>query len=243
MESTASPMISVGDEAHEAFRKLILADASVVSVLVCRYVNPPPLQARRKLSEGEQALVDQAIELRKDGTTPFWHAVFAVCLQSGTCTPGIVDGALFHAGPGALERLEVSRLRDAPLSAHYALDTEQIGLASQLRRRDGSVAHLTQLDFRCPVSQRNEDLVRVICRSLYEGGFILVDSGHSYHSCGTALVTSEGRVRFLGRALQFSPITDTAYIGHQLQQAFSTLRISRGGSSNRMPKVVAVEYD
>jgi hypothetical protein len=241
MSEIAGIGIRVGDHAHEAFRKLILADGSVESVSVCRYATPPALQARRTLDANEQALVDQALELRKDGTTPFWHAIFAVCLRTGTCTSGLAESALFHAGPGELERVHVSSLRDAELSVHYALDTEQIGLASELVRYDGAISHLTQLDFRCSVSSSNEQLIRVICRSLYEGSFVLMDSGHSYHSFGTTLVTSDGRIRFLGRALQFSPIVDTAYIGHQLQQTFSTLRISRGGSLNRMPVVIAVE--
>jgi hypothetical protein len=193
------------------------------------------------LDARELEIVDKAIELRKDGVTPFWSAVFSICLQFGQCTQGIADGALFHAGPGKVEHLHVSKLREGAFTSYFALDTEQIGLASRILRQDGSVAHLTQLDFRCPISTQNEALLLVICRSLYEGGFVLVDSGHSYHSFGTELVTSEGRVRFLGRALQFSPIVDTAYLGHQLQQSFSTLRISRGGSASRMPRVVAVE--
>jgi hypothetical protein len=47
------------------------------------------------------------------------------------------------------------------------------------------------------------------------------------------------RIAMLGKALLVNPIVDVFYVGHQLQQDSSSIRISKGGRARQFPKVIA----
>lgn len=183
--------------------------------------------------------MQQALERRKDGVTPFWQAIFSVCLVNGRCSRELVRAALFHAGPGEVTAHSVAVLGDQEISAMFGRDEANVALASHLLLKDGTCVHLAMLDFRCDVSDGNSRLVQNVCRELFGHGFVLIDSGDSYHACGVMTLSAEQRVAFLGRALLLAPIVDASYLGHQLQQEFSTIRMSVGGALKHMPTVIA----
>lgn len=229
----------VGRHAHEAYRALILGTDGATHFHLCRYRSPPSLQERLDGDERAQEVVQQALERRKDGVTPFWQAIFSVCLANSWCSRELVRAALFHAGPGEVTSHSVTVLEEREISAMFGKDEANVALASHLLLTDGTCVHLAMLDFRCDVSESNSLLVQSICRELYEHGFVLIDSGDSYHACGVMTLTAEQRVAFLGRALLLAPIIDASYLGHQLQQEFSSIRVSVGGALRRMPTVIA----
>lgn len=231
-----------GSEAHLAYRSLILARPEITHFGICRYKTPPPLQERITLTTEEEEIVQKALERREDGVTPFWHAVFATCLSSGLCTDSLLDGALFHNGC-EVKSYPVSRLQESTLDQFFGSEERNVGLSSRLDLEGGRVAHLALLDFRCDVSPENTRLLGIVCSHLFGGGFMLIDSGDSYHACGLRLLSSRERVTFLARSVQLAPIVDTVYVGHQLQQSFSSIRLSCGGSRNRTPRVVRVYAD
>lgn len=229
----------VGRHAHEVYRALILGTDGATHFHLCRYRSPPSLQDRLEGNGRAQEVVQQAMERRKDGVTPFWQAIFSVCLANGWCSRELVRAALFHAGPGEVTSHSVAVLEDREISAMLGEDEANVALASHVLLKDGTCVHLAMLDFRCDVSEGNTHLVQNICRELYQHGFVLIDSGDSYHACGVTTLSAEQRVAFLGRALLLAPIIDAAYLGHQLQQEFSTIRVSVGGALKRMPTVIA----
>lgn len=232
--------VSVGVDAHDAYRKIILAQRDIETLGIYRYSSPPPLQARVSLDGKEQAVLDLALRKRKEEGAPFWHAVFASFLEAGWCSPEIVQAALLHNGPGVVTEIAVNQLNDHGLDEFFGSDERNVGLSSRLQKKDGLAMHLAMLDFRCDVAPASECVINTICEGLYGGGFVVVESGHSYHACGYDLLTDHERIDFLARALVFSPVIDTAYLAHQIRQLSSTIRISRGGSSGRLPKVVLV---
>ncbi|MFC5576930.1 hypothetical protein ACFPOA_02740 [Lysobacter niabensis] len=228
--------IAVGSAAHVAYAAIIHSHKEVESIELCRYRSPPPLQSRIELTDRERDLVANAVVKRQDGVTSFWQGVFASALELGWCSQAVVEAALFHNGPGDIQSIPVSSFGES-LEVIFDPDERNVGLSSKLTLRDGTSRHLAMLDFRCEVGEASLAILEKICDALYEGGYVVVDSGHSYHACGMRIVTPSKRIEFLSKALIFSPIIDVAYLSHQLRQEFSTIRISRGGSSDLLPKI------
>lgn len=228
----------VGLAAADAYTKIILSHGNVQRVSVYEYSSPPSLQQRINVTPGEQFLIDQALVLRKDTKLPFWNALFAAYLQSQTHSPELIGAAFFHNGPGEPVAYDRVAIETRTLEALARSGQRNLGLSSLVHDEIGHVWHLPLLDFHCDISPHNEDLAALICSHVMPDGFILIDSGDSYHACGTALLSPEGRIQMLGRALLAAPVVDGHYIAHQLQQEASSIRISKGGKASRSPVVV-----
>jgi hypothetical protein len=219
---------------------LLLSDPRVQRVSVFKYRTPPALQQRIQMTEADNAVLAHALELRRTTHLPFWSAIFASCLIRGTCSEGLVTAAFFHNGPGEPVEYARSDLERGVLEEIAEESEGNVGLSSAVKDGDCHVWHLAFLDFRCEVSPTNESLAALICSHLMPHGYLLIDSGDSYHACGLTLLSAEERVHMLGKALLATPIVDSHYIGHQLQQPESSIRISRGGRTARWPRVVRV---
>jgi hypothetical protein len=151
---------------------------------------------------------------------------------------GLIDAAFFHNGPGEAVVYDRSALETGVLEELVRSGATNIGLSSEVRDVDHCVWHLPLLDFHCDISPQNEALAALLCSRLMPAGYLLIDSGDSYHACGFELLAREERVRMLGKALLAAPIVDAQYIAHQLQQDVSSIRISKGGKASRRPLVV-----
>lgn len=81
-------------------------------------------------------------------------------------------------------------------------------------------------------------MVAAVCRRVMPHGFLLLDSGDSYHACGIALLAGQERPEFLGRSLFFSPIVDSAYVAHQLVQPMRNSHFGRRPAS-KVPRGLA----
>lgn len=228
----------VGMSAPAAYTRLLLGHARVRDIAVHRYASPPSLQQRLHPTPAEQALVEHALALRASANVPFWDALLAACLQRQAHTPALIEAAFFHNGPGDASTYGRASLEGGILEELAQSGASNVGLSSQVHDAAGRTWHLALLDFRCDVSPHNEALAALVCSHVMPGGYLLIDSGDSYHACGFELLTSEERVRMLGRALLATPVVDAQYVAHQLQQDASSIRISRGGKASRQPRVV-----
>lgn len=231
----------VGTDAPTAYRDLILAHTDIVAITVCRYKTPPLLQQRISATQFEQEIIDTALGIRSEVKIPFWEAVFAACLRAGKCSGSLLDAALFHTGFGELTTISAKSLELNCLKDIVATEKNNIGLTSRVELADAQTHHLAIMDFHCSVRVENTEMVASICCRLMPNGFLLLDSGDSYHACGIALLTAEERIEFLSKSLFFTPIVDSAYIAHQLMQPMSSIRISTGGSRMKCPEVLRVE--
>ena len=227
----------VGLEAANAYAKILLSHGSVRRVSIYKYSSPPPLQQRMVITPNEQSLIDQALVLRKDTKLPFWNALFAACLQNQSHSPELIEAAFFHNGPGEPVDYDRAAIETGALEALAQSGRRNLGLSSQVHD-DERMWHLPLLDFHCDMSPCNEELAALICWHLMPGGYVLIDSGDSYHACGVRLLSPDERIQMLGRALLAAPIVDGHYIAHQLQQKASSIRISMGGKASRTPVVV-----
>lgn len=228
----------VGMSAASAYTQLLLTHLRVQYVSVCRYRSPPSLQQRIQLTSPDLLLIDQALALRKSTRLPFWSALFTTCLLNETHTPQLVGAAFFHSGPGEAVAYDRDAIEAGALEELARQGAANVGISSEVRDASGAAWHLPLLDFHCDVSPHNEELAALVCAHLMPDGYLLIDSGDSYHACGFELSTPEERVHMLGKALLTAPIIDIHYIAHQLQQDASSIRISKGGKASRGPFVV-----
>jgi hypothetical protein len=231
----------VGASAPVAYRELMIRYAGLATVKVCHYATPPMLQERIEITELEQQIIDQAMTIRSDAQIPFWEALFAACLRSGQHPDSLLDAAGFHNGPGKLITVSADAIKEGRLSEMASEGQRNVGITSALTFTNSEVHHLPLMDFHCDLSQTNTEIVASVCRRIMPQGFLLLDSGDSYHACGVALMSATERIEFLGRSLFFAPIVDSAYVAHQLLQPMSSIRISTGGSRHKCPEVLVVE--
>lgn len=197
-------------------------------------------QRRLEMTSYEESILNAALEIRSENKLPFWEALFCAALRKKDCRTSLLDAALFHAGVGETTSLNRQAISGHALEAATKGDARNIGLSSKVQLATGEYRHLAMLDFHCEISAKNTELVGQICGRVIPGGFVVVDSGDSYHAVSTELFTEMERYAIIGKALLLAPIVDTTYVAHQLQQPESSIRISKGGKMEKYPVVVLV---
>jgi len=230
----------VGDTAAAAYTHILLSHSEVQGCTVFNYRSPPRLHERVDLTREDQLLIDSALLLRAQTKLPFWEAVFAICAFEQKCSERLICGALFHNGQGLETKYSRADLQQGILGKLTLEQQSNVALGSALINSCGQERHLGLLDFHAEISDQNTPIIRAVCRELMPGGFVILDSGDSYHASTLNLLSPQERVHLLGRALLLSPIVDVAYIGHQLQQSSNSIRMSRGGRAKKVPTVVDV---
>lgn len=228
----------LGKTAPVAYRAVLLAHGDVQICTVFRYVSPPSLQERIAITDFENDIIKRALSIREGAKIPFWEAVFSACIQEGRCSSGLLKATFFHNGQGAPVEYQRSDLESGILESLTEGNSLNVSLGSKVFDGRNECRHLNLLDFHCDISESNTRLVYQVCRELMPHGFLILDSGDSYHAASIDLVSPEQRVRMLGKALLVSPIVDVPYIAHQLQQDSSSIRISRGGKAKKIPVVI-----
>lgn len=177
----------------------------------------------------------EALEIRQTYKLPFWHALMLEISNSkddqmplnclvGTCRHHDICNLAI------LGRNEIGSLES------FQKLTVRTGINSRVILENGTIRHIPMLDFHISYSDRNTIAVKEVCKLLGYHGFVL-SSGRSYHFIGNTLITKSEMISFLGRALLFTPIVDTVWIAHQLQDQACTLRIS--GKYGVYPEVIS----
>lgn len=227
---------SVGMSAGAIFGDLALAHRGVKGVRVRRYGDTPTVQSRIT-ERASMRLVEAALAYRDNADVPFWHSVMKTMERAGSITDELLTAAMYHQGPGRAKVLSREMAADGYIRKLAALH-EFVGMDSMLQFDDLEM-HLPFMDFRISPSEEHTKIVVAVCKRLLPDGFVILDSGRSYHASGVVVHSKEERVVFLGRSLLFAPIVDDRYVAHQIQQESSTLRISSGGEGRIAPTVVA----
>ncbi len=228
----------LGCQASVAYRSLLLRHDSVQSANLFVYDAPPSMQERISVSPAEAGIIAHANDMRAGTGIPFWDALFATCAVQGRCTGAILEATFFHNGQGTPSPVSRAQIKAGILEQAVRGARRTLALGSRLTGSQGSAGHLGFLDFHCDVNVANCRIVRDICHTLMPAGFLILDSGGSFHACTTNLLSDDERVTMLARALLASPVVDARYIAHQLMQDSSSIRISRGGKAGNLPIVV-----
>lgn len=100
------------------------------------------------------------------------------------------------------------------------------GINSLVKIKDFT-AHIPMLDFHIPVSHKGAKIVTMVGGLLTSGPGYILNSGKSYHYISKTLLTENGLMDFLGRAILYGPITDVRWIAHQIIERSCTLRIGK----------------
>ena len=229
----------IGLRSADAYGSLVRSNARISIVYVTRYASPPLLQQRVPITSYEEGIIELALEIREQSKIPFWEAIFAACLKTNSYSEALLEATIFQNSLSELVECSRQDVLDGKLHSILAKEPKNIGLASLVRLETGEVRHFNMIDFHCDVSEANTNLVTSICHKLMPTGFIVLNSGDSYHACSTSPCTPRKRIEVLGTAILFAPIVDTIYIAHQLRQEYSSLRLSRGGKMKQVPIVVS----
>lgn len=194
-------------------------------------------------SERPRVFISSAGDLR-EAWLPEHEVLFAQRLADGTDIDKIIAAAVQH------DRRQENRIRSTfdrdQLSAKTLEELRDqrpgwtLAVSSRVTTKRGERLHLPLMDFQCPISERNLDVVvtALALIGLYTGA--VVESGRSYHYYGFNLLTLDAWLEFLGGCLLLSPIIDARYIGHRLLDKECVLRLSPSPGKTQQPRVVRI---
>jgi len=235
----------VGQEAPEFYTSVIAHLSTIREVAVAEYTPPPPVQARASLSKQEHTLVQEAAKSRR-ARISFLEILLEMSARANHPIEGIIDALAYHQSHSAnrrwLSRREV--LQGALVhQCASASAAKPLAFLSKVKTDSGPFRHIPMLDLHVEKSRRSLIMVQAIAQRLLDSPYAVLETARSYHMVGLSLLTGNQAARFLSRAVLFSPITDHAYIAHQLLERESALRITGRGGTNDVPTVVAIGLD
>lgn len=235
----------VHSETIKCIEHLMDANPKIASIAVVTITRPAPLQERLEFNSTEKKHFQETLETRSKTGLPFWDCLLLESFGRVTVSDRLLNEVKFHqsnhgkeiwiarqdALDGALRTLKLNHEGDRMLS-----------VLSEVRLIDGTSKQFIFLDFHIPVSSENTLIVEKVTRRLLSYPAFIIESGASYHVIGTKLVNDEEFRKTLTTALLFGPITDRAYITHQLLEGRAALRVSKGGHCNSLPTLLMMTY-
>ncbi|HJP90748.1 MAG TPA: SIR2 family protein [Pyrinomonadaceae bacterium] len=115
-----------------------------------------------------------------------------------------------------------------------------LAASSRVQLKNGKVAHLPMIDFKCDPTDENMELAKEAFVKIGQTDGVLLNSGNSFHYYGERLMTETEWVDFLGHCLLLSDFIDTRYVGHALINKECRLRLSATPLNPFIPTVVKV---
>lgn len=115
-----------------------------------------------------------------------------------------------------------------------------LAASSKVKLKDGSVAHIPMVDFKCAPTHQNVELATDAFAKIGQTDGVLLNSGNSFHYYGQTLMNEKEWREFLGHCLLLSDFIDTRYVGHALINNDCRLRLSTTPLNPFIPTVVKV---
>lgn len=239
LSSLAEATVAKDSDVLAVLPALLRAHRSIVSCRLLEVVIPPSAEGRPGASTELAAIVE---EVRSSALV---NDSFTETLLQFAAAKNLTESALevsqFHQPLSAAKREHVLSARDidreslADLASNLPEDTMLV-LTSDVQTQHG-VAHLKLMDFKIAANPNNHPHAIATAGRLGEG--VLLTSGSSYHFYGADLVTESELTEWLLRAQLLSRYVDTRWITHQLLEKRCALRLSVGGASKSMPRLLA----
>jgi hypothetical protein len=205
------------------------------------YINVPLLN-RPDLVPSDRDLISTAWQQSMASGAPVWDSVMLLLTRPDRVSDTILSQAMVHHG--------IAETRFAVMADGFADKIRELAesrptgqilaMCSDVQLKTGETKHIPMIDFRCPVSPHSLQLISKVAKLLDVGKGFIVETDRSYHFYGAELLTERQWLQFLGRALQFSPIVDRAWIAHQLIDTCCNLRIASRLPEGKKLRVVAV---
>jgi hypothetical protein len=222
--------------------QILREHTDIIAVSVRLFPPPPLFEKRFQPTPTDEDLIAKALQVRNDVPLPFPDAIAVVACEKPRPSPEYLAAIDLHneLGPARWinrDEIVIGGLRRLIENSDARCYT---AISSAVRLKIGGTRHLPMLDFHIRPS---DDSVYIIENTLDQiaptNGWIL-ESGGSYHFIGDSPVRRTNLVKFLARALLYSPITDRTWISHQIYEGSCTLRISNNPRSGAgAPKVVS----
>ena len=167
---------------------------------------------------------------------------FAVYVPSRHFIPShIANKLLRHSSAKSLiglKRDEITQDKIASLASLFIGEPELLAFTSKVRLQDRKETfHLPLIDLRCEPSTSNLEKVICFLREIGQQKGVILSSGNSYHYYGVEPLSKTDWIVFLGQCL-ISELVDHFYVGHQMIEKYSILRISRSSYYPETPTVV-----
>jgi hypothetical protein len=191
-------------------------------------------QDRVKYEPAIRAVFDKGVHLRSSFGFPFWDSVLVSCLNEEHDCSSLLAQATFHnSPPRRFSRLHVLHWREQ-LHEFCAEGPpgSSVVLSSRVELHSGKKQHIPMVDLHIPAGDSNLKLATAVGALFHTQGGYLLDSGQSYHFYGKRLLEESELASFLGRALLLAPLTDRAWIAHQMIEGACGLRIFGGHPIN-----------
>jgi hypothetical protein len=235
----------IGSPGYAAIEKLVSRTPGIARVALTRYVKPRLVQQRVHISRSERKLLASAFVVRKNLGLPFWDSIMTVSMRSGCVPASLLSAAEYHktnrGHDMVFNRAEVLKGKMGKKCVACG-GNSWLAFISEVMLANGSVKHLPILDFHCAKSKHGEKLVIEVVKRLFPKPRVVVESGQSYHAYSGKLLDEDEFIDLLARALLFAPITDRAYISHQILERRASIRISAGGREKEVPFVVWADF-
>lgn len=225
--------------------ELIRSLPEVSEITFAAYRPAPGLDGRlAKIADPTSDIREVAERLRQEFGIPFWDAVLAISMKRGSISSRYVKLAILHdKSPDEYSikvlasEVSVRRIEEIVLALPEGF---ALAFSSKVRLNDGTMAHIPLLDFRCPPSRNNLDVVKTALEALGQESGMVVDSGRSYHFYGFHLLSPDAWTQFLAMSILFAPIVDVRYVAHRLADGACRLRIGTGPHKPTVPFVTEI---
>jgi hypothetical protein len=241
--------VDQSDTTVEVLNALVAANSYISAVSVFPYRHPSLLQARVDLNTDERAILEKAMAMRTALAMPFWEALMLSCFGEKRDYKRLLREATFHQSHrDAMQRVSRSDILGGVLTklAETQPPGEHLSFSSLIEIDKTSLRHLPLLDFHCPETPENDDLVSEVCQQLIHSSSILFSSGESYHALGLEVLDEVSFREFMTKSLLFAPIIDSRYVAHQLLEGACALRLScslKKPTEPRLKRVVEIRSD
>jgi hypothetical protein len=245
---TPSVNIPLGTQALDFVSGLPAANDSIRRLRFKVYSPTPVLEERLSASgdDSMRRILGEAEKLR--GMTgrnlfPYWESLLVAAAATDESSLFIREAARHDPKAEAAKHYEfsageVARGALRELAGGLA-PREVVAVCSTCTLADGSTRHIPMMDFRLVPGAGSVEVIRGMLDAIGQSSGVILGSGRSYHFYGLELLEQDDWLRFLGRSLLLSPLTDTRYIAHRILAGEGALRIT---ANETKPKVPLVEY-
>jgi len=180
-------------------------------------------------NESDKELIAAADKICSETGVPFWEALASIAMRKGEFEERFIRAALFHVPnpttiPFSLGANDVLNGGAREIAAQVP-EGNALAICSKVRLKTGESMHVPMMDFSCPCSDGNARAVAKMLKIVGQEEGILVESGRSYHFYGISLLTQEGWIDFMAKAMLFAPFVDPRYVAHRLADGQCRLRI------------------
>ena len=169
---------------------------------------------------------------------------YAIYSPASHLKPTYITSKLLRHNPPRkfieLKREDVFPENIKGLASHFLNEFELLAFVSKVRLQgEQKFFHFPLIDFRCENSTQNLERLRDFLREINQKRGVILFSGVSYHYYGLEPLSELDWGVFLGQCL-LSGLVDHFYIGHQMVDKCSILRITQSNQYPEVPTVVSV---